>query len=98
MVLLEDQEAAAFGEELLAVVQQAGVKLTALSKRNVLLPAPVGLRIWYRENDPAAEALLAAFQQAEIPVAPMVGRLGDQAAHIVVGVKGGTMAAAQRIH
>jgi len=98
LVLLEDEEAASFGEELLNALQHAGVTLTGLSRRNVLLPAPVGVRIWYKENDPAAETVLKAFEKAAIPVAPKVGRLGDQAAHIVVGVKGNSVAAAQRIH
>jgi hypothetical protein len=86
-VLLEDHEAADFGEELVSALQNAGVMLTGLSRRNVLLPAPVGVRIWYKEGDPAAASILDAFRRAAIPIVPIVGRLGDQAAHIVVGVK-----------
>ena len=93
LVLLEDEEAANFGEEMLIALQNAGVTLTGLSRRNVLLPAPVGVRIWYKENDPAAATVLKAFEKAAIPVALKVGRLGDQAVHIVVGVKTNSMAA-----
>jgi len=89
LVLLEDREAANFGEDLLSALQDAGVVVAGLSRRNVLLPAPVGLRVWYKEGDPGSAALLAAFDQAQIAATPMPGRLSDLSAHVVVGVQRG---------
>jgi hypothetical protein len=87
-VLLEDEEAATFGEELVSAFQGAGVAVVGVSRRNVLLPAPVGVRAWLRDSDTQSAAILDAFESAQIPVTPINGRL-EQAAHIVVGVRFG---------
>ena len=86
LILLGDQEAKMYGEQILSILQGAKIQVN-INVAGIYAPPPYNIQITLQTNSAKSLSIKNAFEKANIPATFLFGNTGQFDAQILVGLK-----------
>ena len=86
LILLGDQEAKMYGEQILSILQGAKIQVN-INRAGIYVPPPYNIQITLQKNSAKSLSIKNAFEKANIPATFLFGNTGQFDAQILVGLK-----------